>query len=829
MCFTYCQRKLIFFLLLSFSSLVAIVDSEVYGLTDPNRDVVQLFYDSRLIANGYGGVFFAFQSIKSDGHLFIPAAAEKGVNQWVISDLKWKDWLEKQGNHNWVWVENVLEAFQKIVAQHRGEFEIPVVGITGSNGKTIVKEWLSQLIGFEYLYCKSPKSFNSQIGVGISVWNLNQGHNLGIFEAGISQKGEMQNLSTMIQPTLGVMTSFGSAHDEGFGSSEEKFLEKISLFGHSKNLILSDSLYRQFEKLIADHLAGVSILTWTWEKTEEMQKSKLQFNNSGFSFSLPFSDEASLENLGNAISAALFLGIKPEKIQNRLLHLSLPEMRLSLKEGFNGNLIIDDTYTNDFAGLEAALQFASLQRKENQSLVLILSDLQESSLDKESIKSKILGLADNFSLNQLITVGTQFEDSSDFKNLKHSNFQTTDLLMESKSYASIKDSILLIKGARIFKLENLVKILQKKVHGTRLEINLDAMVNNLNFYKSQLPKGTGIVAMVKALGYGSGGEEIARILEYHHVDYLAVAYADEGIKLREAGIKLPIMVLNPMPEAIESMIANNLEPEIYGFNVLKAWLEAAKPGTEKRIPPVHLKIDTGMHRLGFLDFELEDLSEILLQNPWIKIATVFSHLAGADEDGLLDYSKLQIKKFETACTFLKQKLEQNFKMHILNSAGILRFPEANFDMVRLGIGLYGIEINSWFQNQLQSVSTFKTTISQIKKLKAGETVGYGRKGLVTTDSEIATIAIGYADGFRRDFSLGNAMVKVKNQWVPVIGNVCMDMTMVNVTGLNAEEGDEVIIFDNAESLLKLASAAETIPYEILTGIGHRVKRIFYRE
>jgi alanine racemase len=355
------------------------------------------------------------------------------------------------------------------------------------------------------------------------------------------------------------------------------------------------------------------------------------------------------------------------------------------------------------------------------------------------------------------------------------------------------------------------------------------MVANLNFYKGQLPKGTGIIAMVKALGYGSGGEEIARLLEFHRIDYLAVAYADEGIKLREAGISLPIMVLNPMPEALDSILNFQLEPEIYNFRILGEWLEACKG--RDRLPPIHLKIDTGMHRLGFFNADLPRLVAILNEEKNQKLASVFSHMAAADEEKHQEYSLQQIKLFEEACDYLKTHLaqNQNFKRHLLNSAGILRFPQAAYDWVRLGIGLYGIEVNSWFQNQLQPVSTLKTTISQIKKLKARETVGYGRKGVLDRDSEIATIAIGYADGFRRDFSGGKAKVKVRNQWVPVVGNVCMDMSMIDVTNLMAEEGDEVIIFDDAESILKLSEVAQTIPYELLTGIGQRVKRIFYRE
>lgn len=799
--------------------------AEIY---ESQRPILQLFYDSRLIANGTGGLFFAFSGTKGDGHRFIPQVWEKGVNQWVISDPVWADWLHKKGGQNWILVEDVLETFQTITSNHRSSFLLPVIGITGSNGKTIVKEWLSQIIGSDYFICKSPKSFNSQIGVGLSVWNLGPGHNLGIFEAGISHSGEMEKLEKMIQPNLGILTSLGPAHEEGFASKKEKLKEKLSLFSKSDFLLMRKSLYIQYQGLISELGEKPLIKTWEWEKGTNHGINNLNFRDQIFGFQLPFLDEASLENLGNAISMALYLDIKPETIQERLGMLSWPEMRLSLKEGINGNVLIDDSYTNDLAGLEAALQFATLQRKSEQALVLVVSDLQESLFSKEKLQLVLASLADSFRINSVLTIGAQFENAETLKAVKHTNFETTEALLQSGIYGRFNDAVFLIKGARSFGLEVLVKAWQKKVHGTRLEINLDAMVDNLNFYKSQLPKGTGIMAMVKALGYGSGGEEVARILEFHNVEYLAVAYADEGIKLRQAGIALPIMVMNPLPEALQSIVDFNLEPEIYGFRILDAWLQTIKSQKDISLPPIHIKIDTGMHRLGFFNSELEGLVEILLQNSDVKVATVFSHMAGADDPDLLDYSRLQIEKFEQASQFLREKLNQNFKRHLLNSAGILRFPDSTYDLVRLGIGLYGIEVNSWFQNQLQPVSVLKTTISQIKKLKAGETVGYGRQGKILKDSEIATVAIGYADGFRRDFSKGVAKVKIKDQWVPVIGNVCMDMTMVDVTGINAAEGDEVIIFEDANSLLKLSMAAETIPYEILTGIGARVKRIFYR-
>ncbi len=815
---------------MNFSDLVALFPGAQCSPPGEDMEVHSLFYDSRLISNGSGGVFFAITSERADGHIYIPRAEEKGVKYWVVSDPAWAERLSQSGKQHWILVEDAVAALQKVAAAKRKEFSGPVVGITGSNGKTIVKEWLSQVLGHRFFICKSPKSFNSQIGVPISVWNLSPGHDLGIFEAGVSRSGEMEKLQAIIRPDLGILTSLGPAHAEGFAAEEEKFKEKCLLFREAKHVLLSHSLFEKHKSWLPSLLPNTRLLTWHWTH-QKGNLYTLHFQDDVCDFELPFTDVASEENLGNVISMSLFLGLTSAEIQGVLPMLSLPRMRLSLKEGMAGNQLIDDSYTNDLAGLEAALQFARLQRRGEQNLCLIVSDLEEIRIEKSALEQKLRQLVLDFHVNLLITIGRQFSESLAFGEFGHLHFDSAEDLLKSHWYRGISDSVLLIKGARRFGLENLVKAWQKKIHGTRLEINLDAMVSNLNFYKSQLPKGTGIMAMVKALGYGSGGEEIARLLEFHNVEYLAVAYADEGIKLREAGIRLPVMVMNPMPEVLESLIVHQLEPEIYNFRILEEWLQTIENQPREKIPALHLKLDTGMHRLGFFNHELEKLVAVLNQNPGLKLATVFSHMAAADEDRHQDYSLEQIRLFEEGTAYLKEHLSenQNFKRHLMNSAGILRFPQAAFDLVRLGIGLYGVEVNSWYQNQLLPVSALKTTISQIKSLKKGQTVGYGRKGILSRDSEIATISIGYADGFRRDFSLGNAKVKVKQSWVPVVGNVCMDMTMIDVTGLSAEEGDEVIIFDDSESLLYLAKAAGTIPYEILTGIGHRVKRIYFRE
>lgn len=813
--------------MLTFLKLIEVVPALDSHVGNPEAAVHRLFYDSRLIISPENGLFFAFPTGRSNGHSYIPQAFEKGIRQWVISEPEWETHLLRlDPDQNILFVENPWNALRELAAWHRSQFAISSIGITGSNGKTIVKEWLSQLTGPDRYVCKSPNSFNSQLGVALSVWNLKPGHQLGIFEAGISLPGEMEKLEQMIRPDLGIFTNLGSAHENGFESPSQKLREKLLLFRHSRRVILPETVWQKWESEIRYSLPDQEIKTWKWANGTD-SKWELHLDDQRFSFHLPYSDPASLENLGNAISAALETGISGEAIQARLPLLHQPAMRLSLKEGHRGNVLIDDSYTNDQSGLEAALQFARMQQKGEQPLLVLLSDLEGTEAQLAQLKETLGKTLEQFSVNQLFTIGEQFAGWKSPILIRHQNWPGTKEFLENARALEPENAVILIKGSRRFGFEQVVRAWQKKMHGTRLEINLNAMVHNLNFYRSLLKPGTGIMAMVKALGYGSGDEEIARLLEFYQVRYLAVAYADEGIKLREAGIKLPIMVMNPSPDAFGQLIEHQLEPEIYSFHILEEYLQAGN-FTEK-LPPIHLKVDTGMHRLGFMPEELGLLIEKLNAHPELKIASVFSHLAGADEDHLESYSREQIQKFDAFCEGLKNQTNRSFHRHILNSAGILRFPEAQYDWVRLGIGLYGIEINAWYQDQLQPVSTLKTTVSQIKELKAGDSVGYGRKTILAKDSKVATIAIGYSDGFRRDFSVGKGGVWFGAQYLPVLGNVCMDMSMVDASGTDLKEGDEVDVFRDAETLEALAKAARTIPYEILTGIGHRVKRIFFRE
>ena len=686
---------------------------------------------------------------------------------------------------------------------------------------------MSQLLESRFSICKNPKSFNSQIGVPVSVWNLKDSSNLGIFEAGISRPGEMEVLASVIQPTLGILTNLGSAHREGFQSEEEKYHEKLLLFRNASRLVLPEEFLLHHRALIREVLPHTELLPWSWKKISD-GIFQLSFAGNSPEFRLPFRDQASLENLGNSISMALLLGLSAQEISQGLVSLNQPEMRLSIKAGRYENILVDDSYTNEPNGLEAALQFANLQRREGQAMVMILSDLEGFSGDPPLLQELIESKVSSHSVSQLITVGNQMAGLSLQLPGGHQHFLNLKMLMRELSIADFHSSVILVKGARRFGMEKLVQAWQEKVHGTYLEINLDSLIHNLNFYRSGLPSRTRTMAMVKALGYGSGEAEIARLLEFHKVDYLAVAYADEGVRLREAGIRMPIMVMNPTPDAMDAVFQFKLEPEIYSFRMLEAFESTRKSGRHKNTPSIHIKVDTGMHRLGFMPEECGMLSG-KLQQSGVKVATVFSHLVGADDPALSEFSLQQIDRFRIFCSDLQANGIDGFSRHILNSAGILRFPEAAFEMVRLGIGLYGIEANGELQTQLKPVSRLKTIISQIKTLPAGSSVGYGRREFLQKESRVATIAIGYSDGFRRAFSAGAVKLRWNDLAFPVLGNVCMDMAMIDISGSSLQEGDEITIFETAEDVFMLARAANTIPYEILTGIGHRVKRIFFRE
>lgn len=807
-----------------------------------------LLTDSRQLIFPQQTLFFAIKGEHHDGHQFLLDLHQKGVRQFVVERKaltgKLIDTLEGFENTQ-IWeVESSLKALQEVAKRHRSQFDIPVIGITGSNGKTIVKEWLGQLLSPDFRIAKSPKSYNSQIGVPLSVWQLNDTHSLGIFEAGISQPHEMKSLQEIIQPTIGIFTNIGSAHDEGFRSRKQKVTEKLRLFTQSKQLIYCanySDINEEIRLILQPVNPSCELISWgttntctvqvEWHKDETqtyiVMKSALERYDNQL-FSVPFTDEASVENVIHCLILLLSMDIPSTEIRQRVSRLRPISMRLELKEGVNKCYIIDDTYNNDLVGLTIALNFLSQQEQRSQKIAL-LSDLLQTGQKEDELYVQINTLLQQKGVQKLIAIGDAFARNAHLISIEAQYFGTTTEFLAKLSLDWFQDALILIKGARTFQFERIVHRLQQRVHGTVLEINLDALTHNLNFYRNRVGNDTRIMVMVKAFAYGSGSAEVAQLLQFHRVDYLAVAYADEGVVLRQNGIELPIMVMNPSPSTFDKIVEYQLEPEIYSHKILEEWLDFIAEAESKPCHKIHIKLDTGMHRLGFTEADLPALIQLLKQYPTLEVATIFSHLVGADEAIHNDFSKLQYERFIAGSTQLEEALGYRPLRHILNSAGIVRFPDYKLDMVRLGIGLYGVEVNRQEQRALQQIGTFKTVVSQVKHLPAGETIGYSRKGILEKASSIATIALGYADGYDRRFSKGVGKVLINGALCPVVGNVCMDMTMVDTTGVPVQEGDEVIIFGQDLPITHLADQIGTIPYEILTGISERVKRVFYKE
>jgi alanine racemase len=803
--------------------------------------VRHLLTDSRKAIVSDASLFFAINGEHHNGHQFLKELYKKGIKQFVVErDAQISKSMFPTANI--IEVKSSVLALQQLAAHYRSGFKIPIIGITGSNAKTIIKEWLSQLLSKDFNIVRSPKSYNSQIGVPLSVWQMNPNHNLAIFEAGISKPKEMELLQKVIKPTIGIFTNIGTAHSEGFESDVQKITEKLKLFKDSellfycKDHILVDEIIKNTYKSNLPRL-------FSWSKIDEnadlkidiirrdLHETIIEFSSCHAAyhqkyavFKIPFTDDASIENIIHCICVMIFLKVDAAEIQNRIRLLKPISMRLELKEGINACAIIDDTYNNDLAGLKLALDFLT-QHKPQSKKTIILSDVLEAGVPDADLYQYIADLLAAKEIDRLIGIG---EKISSHKILFHKSarfFLNTDAFLEKLDKKNFNNEIILIKGARKFGFEKIVASLEQRVHGTVLEINLDALSHNLNFYRNKLKNGAKIMCMVKSHAYGAGILEVAHLLQFHRVDYLSVAYVDEGVLLRENGISLPIMVLNPSPQTFDKLSLYQLEPEIYSLGMLNSYLEYI----DNKPAVIHLALDTGMHRLGFVEQDLDEMINIIRSKNNLKIASIFSHLVGADEDKFNHFSQEQINLFQEMATKIESGLGYKTIKHILNSAGIVRFPKAQFDMVRLGIGLYGIEATGAEQEGLQTVGTLKTIISQIKEIKKGETVGYSRKGKANNDITIATIAIGYGDGFNRKFSNGVGHVLIKGQAAPIIGNVCMDMCMVDITNIDAKEGDEVIIFGKDLSINQLADAIDTIPYEILTNVSERVKRVFYSE
>ncbi|RZS95571.1 bifunctional UDP-N-acetylmuramoyl-tripeptide:D-alanyl-D-alanine ligase/alanine racemase [Cecembia calidifontis] len=816
---------------LSLDQLVGLVHAEKHGPLD-DIEISQIAIDSRNILQPENTLFVALKGAKFDGHEFIPELMDQGVKAFLVRD-DFELPFSLTGQACLIKVKNTLKALQELAAYQRTLFKGPLVGITGSNGKTIVKEWLGQVLSQKFAVAKSPKSYNSQVGVPLSLFGIDPGHQVAVMEAGISKPNEMETLTAMLMPQLGIFTNIGTAHEEGFESMQQKLEEKAKLFVYSdfiifrkEHILISDYLKKNFpsDRLIewSDNIG--SDYSFTVKKEEQSSKILLMRPDLRvFTFQVPFSDEASLENIRHVITAALTLGMEPQAIQEGLKHLKAIDMRLTLKPGCNESLIIDDTYNNDLAGLRLALDFMAAQRPKKRK-VLIISDLLQVG-NTTQVYAEVGRLLEFYGIDYLIAVGEDIQRLKGENPIQQEFYSSTEELLQNLQTDVFDNDLILVTGARKFGFEAIVNRLQQRIHGTTLEINLNSLTNNYNFYKSRLKPQTKIMVMVKAFAYGGGASEIANHLQQLKADYLAVAYTDEGVALREEGIRLPIMVLNPVQESFIHLKAYQLEPVVYSpgfFRELAKFCEVQQTHMK-----VHLDLDTGMHRLGFEETHMDELIGLIKANPQLEIASLYTHLAAADESEHENYTRDQFQAFDQMCAKIMENLAYKPIRHALNSAGIAKYPEHQYDMVRLGIGLYGIEVTGKYDKQLKPISTLKTTISQVKNLKKGQTIGYSRKGIMPEDGQIATIALGYADGYDRRFSNGRGYVLINGKKAPVIGNVCMDMTMINVSGLNVKEGDEVIIYGPGISLKELAERIGTIPYELLTNISSRVKRVYY--
>jgi Alr-MurF fusion protein len=802
-----------------------------------SNSIEHLLLDSRKVYSPGTSLFIALKGARRDGHLFIKDLYGKGVRNFIISEAIP---VNEFTDANFIAVDDTLTALQQIAAHHRKQFSAPVIGITGSNGKTIVKEWLSQLLHGEFNIVRSPKSYNSQIGVPLSVWQMNERHTLGIFEAGISQPGEMEKLQSIILPTIGVLTNIGEAHSEGFSSANEKLKEKLKLFTNTDIIIACNDNEEINKGLTA---TGRKLFTWGKRKRADIEiiavkkqihhtEINLLYKSQTLSFNIPFTDDASIENAVSCCSVLFYLNMPFEKITAGMNLLQPVNMRLELKKGINNCSVINDSYSADLSSLHIALSFLHNQSAGSKKAV-ILSDFLQSGLAEDELYRQIAVSLLQHEVNTVIGIGEKISNhlpaALSSASVEQLYFTNTESFIQHYRFSQLKDETILVKGARVFEFEKIVRLLELKAHQTVLEINLTAIAHNLKQYRQLLKPATKIMAMVKAFAYGSGGAEIAGLMQYHKADYLGVAYADEGVELRKAGITLPVMVMNPEINTFDVITEYNLEPEIYSFELLKELDNHLKQEGITEYP-IHIEIETGMNRLGFNTEETEELIDFLKTTSSFKVQSVFTHLAAGEEIAQDEFTLQQAEKFKLAASKLKNALGYFFLCHISNSAAVLRHPKLQMDMVRLGIGLYGIDAGNSGKLDLQTVATLKSTVAQLKKLKTGDTVSYNRKGIIGKDTLIATVRIGYADGFSRRLGNGVGKIFVKNKLVPVIGTVCMDMVMIDVTEIDGiKEGDNVIIFGKELPVQLVAAWAGTIPYEIMTGISQRVKRVYYEE
>lgn len=809
------------------------------GLPEPGHEaeINTLLTDSRSLENPADSLFFAIPTEGNDGHNYIGALYRAGVRNFVVNRIP--EELSDTSGINWLIVPDTVRALQA-TASRSPEFQGQILAITGSRGKTTLKEWIFQLMEPIEDISRSPRSYNSRIGVPLSMWEIRPGASLAIIEAGISRPGEMDDLQRCILPDTVIVTNVGSPHAEGFSSVDEKADEKLKLAREARLLI-----YSADDKTVASAVERLkpSCRTLSWSTggksaditatvvstSRDRMEIHWKYGTMEGSFTAPFSTEADLQNGMHALAFMLSLGLEAEVVAERFNSLHKIGTRLNVSEGVNGSTVVLDQYTSDFSSLRPALDFVRRRQTPDQQLTLVLSDLHHGDLAPAELYEAVASLCRRAGVTRFIGVGPLLKANAHCFEPGSLFFNSVTELISSLSPSDFSNEIILLKGSPELPLGSLAEILETRRHETVLEVNLDSIISNFNYFRSAVPAGVGIVCMVKAFGYGAGSYEIAKTLQDCGAAYLAVAVLDEGIDLRRRGITMPIMVMNPKVANYKTMFAAHLEPEIYSFQMLRDVVkEAGKNGITAY--PIHLKLDTGMHRMGFIREELPALMDIINKSPEIELRSVFSHLATADCADMDDYTQLQLERFSRDTDYILARYSRPVMRHILNSAGILRFPQYHYDMVRLGIGLYGANtLPPEMEKPLAVVSTLRTHIIAIREYEAGESVGYGRRTILSRPSRIATIPIGYADGMNRHFGRGNVSVLVNGQWAPTAGNICMDACMLDVTGVECAVGDSVEIFGPKASLQRLADTLDTIPYEILTSVSPRVKRVYYRE
>lgn len=820
------------------SYTIKVISEKIAAKRIGNREaeIDWLLTDSRSLSFPEETLFFALRTRGNDGANYLPELYARGVRNFVVADLPEEESLLKEANY--LVVPNPLKALQKLAELHREQFQIPVIGITGSNGKTIVKEWLHQLLSPTWSVIRSPRSYNSQIGVPLSVWQMNEQSGLAVFEAGISEMNEMRALETIIHPTIGILTNIGGAHQENFFSLQEKCMEKLLLFKNC-DVIIYNGDNELISNCVAKSMLTAREIAWSRRDRErplyissvrkDQHKTTITYRYLEMenTFCIPYIDDASIENSLHCLAACLYLMLPPAQISQRMEHLEPVAMRLEVKEGKNGCQLINDSYNSDLASLDIALDFL-MRRAESKGLkrTLILSDLLETGQSTPTLYRRVAQLVHSRGIERLIGVGSEISSCAHSFEIETHFFPNTEALLSSELLRSLSHEIILIKGARRFHFEQVSEFLELKVHETILEINLNAVVANFKYFKQKLRPETKMVCMVKASAYGTGAIEVSKTLQEHHVDYLAVAVADEGADLRKAGITSSIIVMNPELTAFKTMFDYKLEPEVYNFHLLHALIhEAEREGITNF--PVHIKLDTGMHRLGFEEKDVESLIQCLQRQNAVIPRSVFSHFVGSDAPQFDSFTRAQINLYERLSLKIQEAFPHKILRHLCNSAGIERYPGAQFDMVRLGLGLYGV--SSVDNSIIHNVATLKTTILQIRDVSAEDTVGYSRRGHLNRPSRIAAIPIGYADGLNRHLGCGRGYCLVNGQKAPYVGNICMDVCMIDVTDIDCREGDKAVIFGDDLPVTVLSDLLDTIPYEVLTGISTRVKRVYYQD